>query len=70
MPSPCVFFHLEKDISVVVHGDDFASLAPDSVWFKTQLIKRCLVKDRGIFGADKRDLKRNQTPESGHKVDR
>ena len=40
--SPCVFYHSVKDISTVVHGDDFTSLACESdlLWFKSQLQNR------------------------------
>ena len=57
--SPCVFYHPVREISTVVHGDDFTSLACESdlLWFKNQLLKRFLIKDRGILGPDKHDLK-------------
>ena len=37
--SPCVFFHPEKNIIVVVHGDDFNALAvsDDLPWYEDQL---------------------------------
>ena len=55
----CVFYHPVREISTVVHGDDFTSLAcaSDLLWFKEQLLKRFLIKDRGILGPDKHDLK-------------
>ena len=57
--SPCVFFNPKRDISLVVHGDDFTFLGrgSDLTWFKEQLQKRFLIKDRGILGPDKHDLK-------------
>ena len=57
--SPCVFFHPDRDISLVVHGDDFTSLARESdlTWFKEQLTNRFLIKDRGILGPETHDLK-------------
>ena len=30
--SPCVFHHREKDLRVVVHGDDFTGLGADERW--------------------------------------
>ena len=59
LASPCVFYHPSRDISTVVHGDDFTSLAVESqlIWMKQALEKKFLIKDRGILGPDKHDLK-------------
>ena len=60
MSSPCVFHHPKRDISTVVHGDDFTSLACESdlIWFRQQQLQnKFLIKDRGILGPDKHDFK-------------
>ena len=43
--SLCVFHHPVRDISTVVHGDDFTSLARESElnWFKNELKHHTLV---------------------------
>jgi len=50
--SPCVFFNKERNIRVVVHGDDFTCLgnAHDLDWFRNQIIQRYEVKFRGRLG--------------------
>ena len=37
--SPCIFRHSDKDLSVVIHGDDFTFLGPESElkWFASYL---------------------------------
>ena len=59
LSSPCIFYHPGRSISTVVHGDDFTSLAvgSDLLRFNKQLKNRFLIKDRGILGPDKHDLK-------------
>ena len=59
LSSPCVFFHPVREISTVVHGDDFTSLATESNlrWLTKQLESRFLIKDRGILGPGKQDIK-------------
>ena len=59
LSSPCVFFHPVREISTVVHGDDFTSLAIESnlIWLTKQLENRFLIKDRGILGRDKHNIK-------------
>ena len=39
--SPCCFFHESRDISIVVHGDDFTALgeASDLKWYEEGLAK-------------------------------
>ena len=39
--NPCTFYHPKKEISIVVHGDDFTALAEDSVldWYENELMK-------------------------------
>jgi hypothetical protein len=57
--SPCIFYHKERDISTVVHGDDFTSLATEGqlIWMRDELSKQFTIKDRGIMGPDKHDIK-------------
>ena len=52
--SPCLFFHLARLIRVLVHGDDFVVLAgrEEGLWFKDELGKHLIVKDRGVLGPD------------------
>ena len=59
LSSPCIFFHKERNIETVVHGDDFTSLATenDLKWLAEQLKKQLLIKDRGILGPDPHDMK-------------
>ena len=59
LSSPCVFYHPGRDISTVVHGDDFTSLALESElkWLRDALQQKFLIKDRGILGPDPHDLK-------------
>ena len=59
LSSPCIFHHKERNISTVVHGDDFTSLAEekDLIWLKNKLSEFFLIKDRGILGPDPHDLK-------------
>ena len=48
---PCIFHHPERDIDVVVHGDDFTDLAEEEqlIWFREELKKRWIIEDRGIL---------------------
>ena len=56
---PCVFYHPNRDISTVVHGDDFTSLAKESdlIWFRESLKRVFEIDDRGIMGPGERDIK-------------
>ena len=53
------FYHPTRDISTVVHGDDFTSLAVESelLWLRDSLSKTFLIKDRGILGPESHNLK-------------
>ena len=44
--STCVFYNKEKQIRVVVHGDDFTVAGPEESldWFRTMISKRFEVK--------------------------
>ena len=50
--NPCLFLHEEKNIQVVVHGDDFTALGTDESidWYTAQLEKVFEVKVRGRIG--------------------
>ena len=56
---PCIFWHKEKDVRVVVHGDDFTVLgyAKDLDWFRKTIVERVEVKFRGRIGPAKHDDK-------------
>ena len=47
--SPCVFFHEERDMRAVIHGDDFTLLADAKHldWFKVKIGNKFEVKFRG-----------------------
>ncbi len=59
LSSPCIFFHPVREISTVVHGDDFTSLASEDqlIWLRDSLEKVFLIKDRGILGPETHNLK-------------
>ena len=50
--SPCCFYHQERHLSVVVHGDDFTTLGLDGDldWFETELARNFELKLRGRLG--------------------
>ena len=50
--SPCCFVNEKKNISVVVHGDDFTALGTDQDldWYETELAKHFELKIRGRLG--------------------
>ena len=55
----CCFYHPVRDISVVVHGDDFTALGEDSdlSWYEQGLANYFELKIRGRMGQDKDDCK-------------
>ena len=57
--SPCCFFHKEKSIRLVVHGDDFTTTGTDSQldWFEESIKKKFEVKVRGRLGSAPKDDK-------------
>ena len=57
--SPCIFHHKTREITTVIHGDDFTTLGTESnlKWFENQLKQRLEIKMRGILGPDPSDLK-------------
>ena len=56
--SPCHFFHRDRGIQTVVHGDDFSSLAADHelMWMKSKLEAKYQIKTK-VLGPDERDYK-------------
>ena len=50
--SPCCFHHPERNISIVVHGDDFTAmgLQTDLDWYEQNLAKHFELKIRGRLG--------------------
>ena len=44
--SPCVFYHRERDVRAVVHGDDFTVLGQETQlnWFRKHIAERFEVK--------------------------
>lgn len=57
--STCVFYHAEKDMRLVVHGDDFVLSGKERHlnWFADELKNMYLVKIRGVLGPEKHDQK-------------
>ena len=57
--SPCIFWHVEKRIRLVVHGDDFTVLGHTGAldWFKSELGKLYVLKHRGRIGPARQDTK-------------
>ena len=50
--NPCCFYHHERDIMVVVHGDDFTALGSceDIAWYEDGLAAKFEIKRRGHIG--------------------
>ena len=57
--SPCCFFHKERDISIVVHGDDLTGLGEgaDLDWYEDALAKFFELKLRARIGPEAGDDK-------------
>ena len=57
LSSPCIFHHPERNMQLVVHGDDFTTLGEESdlTWLSAQFKKRFKIKVRGILGPDNHD---------------
>ena len=57
--SPCLFHHPDRDIRVVVHGDDFTFLGDDPSlrWITEELKKVYELKVRAILGPEHSDDK-------------
>jgi len=54
-----VFYHSERDISCVVHGDDFSfcGLEEDLIWIQDLMKSWFEIKVRGLLGSDEKDDK-------------
>ena len=59
LATPVSFYHEEKDVTLVVHGDDFTFAGDnDSLWWVKELISKCyVVKVRARLGPGDRDDK-------------
>ena len=57
--SSCVFWHKDRELRVVVHGDDFTILGWEKEldWFKAQVAKGFDYKHRGRIGPGEKDEK-------------
>ena len=57
LSSPCIFHHKLRDMSLVVHGDDFTTLGVESSlkWLIAEFQKEFKIKMRGILGPDEHD---------------
>ena len=57
--TPCVFWHEERQLRAVIHGDDFTLLGNEleGDWFRDNIQKRFEVKIRGRLGPDVNDDK-------------
>ena len=57
--TPCAFYNKERDVRVVVHGDDFTLLGTetDIQWLYKGMSERYSLKMRGILGPDSHDMK-------------
>ena len=55
--TPCVFFHKEKNVRAVVHGDDFTILGKveELDWLRQMIGQRFEVKFRGRLGPCQND---------------
>merc|ERR1711911_187427 len=59
MATPCAFYMKERNLRVVVHGDDFTVLGHelDLDWFRRKISERYEVKFRGRIGPESTDEK-------------
>ena len=53
LSSTCVFRHRERNVTVVIHGDDFTALGKekDLDWYRKLIKDRLSTKVKGRFGA-------------------
>ena len=56
---PCIFNHADKDIVVIVHGDDFTAVGPKKHldWYETALEEKYELKKGGRLGSGIDDAK-------------
>ena len=59
LASPCAFHHKERNLRVVVHGDDFTVLGHGEQldWFKERISDKYEIKHRGRLGPSDQDDK-------------
>ena len=52
--TPCVFYHKEKELRIVAHGDDFTVLGHEESldWFRQKISEKFEVKFRGRLGPE------------------
>ena len=52
--SPCVFYHATRNLSIVVHGDDFSAIGvkSDLDWYEVDLAKSFEIKVKGRVGPE------------------
>jgi hypothetical protein len=57
--APCVFYHPERNMRGVIHGDDFTRLGykGDLDWFKREMVKRFEIKLKARLGPEDKDDK-------------
>ena len=54
--SPCAFWHKDKRLRLVVHGDDLSSSGTENA-LRWELFEQFLTKVRGIVGPESHDLR-------------
>ncbi len=56
--NPCTFGHAERELNVLVHGDDFVAVGPRTqvLWFKKKLKMKFEIK-ANILGTSQDELK-------------
>ena len=64
--SPCLYFHKARGLRSFTHDGDFVTVGQRSqqAWFKAELGKHMMMKDRGTLGPDQRpgpDLREGRT---------
>ena len=59
LASPCTFFHPQRKMRAVIHGDDFTLLGFDSDldWFRRRITSKWEVKVKGRIGPSPNDQK-------------
>ena len=55
--TPCMFWHRERNLRVVIHGDDFTVLGShvNLMWFRKMIKSRFEAKFRGMLGPSNKD---------------
>ena len=57
--SPCIFHHSQRNVTIVVHGDDFTAAGPKRQldWFETEMRKKYELTVGGRLGPGPKDDK-------------